>query len=246
MFRYFASEEDIVDNKISIGGSDANHLKNILRAEIGDKLTVVTSKSEYIAEISQIGETGLLCNILEIVENNNEAVTNITICQGLPKQAKMETVIQQNVELGVKRFIPLITRRCVVKLNEASRINKKLDRWRKISHESSKQSRRNIVPEVTEILDLRKLVSLAENEKALILVPYEKDDKTSIKKALNDNVNDNIFIVIGPEGGFDIEEIDYLIENGAKIVSLGKRILRTQTAGIVAATCVLHERNDMI
>jgi len=246
MFRYFASKDDIENNKINITGSDANHLKNILRAEIEDKVAVVTSDSEYVAKIINISETGLLCEILETIENNNEAITSITICQGLPKQAKMETVIQQNVELGVKRFIPLITRRCVVKLNEASRINKKLDRWRKVSHESSKQSRRNIVPEVTEILDLKKLILLAKEENAMILVPYEKDNKTSIKKALSDNVSDNIFIIIGPEGGFDVEEIDYLIDNGAKIVSLGKRILRTQTAGLVAATCVLHERNDMV
>lgn len=243
MFRYFAHEADIIDKKISIEGSDANHLKNILRAELGGEVCIVTEECEYVSKIININEFDLLCEIVKKVKNNNEAKTNITLCQSLPKQTKMETVIQMNVELGVKRFIPLLTKRCIVKLNEVSRVNKKLDRWRKVSHESSKQSRRNVVPEVTAVFGLKDIVKLAEDEGATILVPYERENHMQIKDAVGDG--NNYFIVIGPEGGFAEEEIVYLIENGARVVTLGKRILRTQTAGLVAATCIFYEKGDL-
>ena len=128
MFRYFCADENIINNKVTIEGGDAKHLKTILRAQPGDEISVVTESKEYIAEIESINKEDIICNLVEEITTNNETKINITLCQGIPKQTKMETIIQQNVELGVKRFIPLITQRTVVKLNEKDREQKKLNK----------------------------------------------------------------------------------------------------------------------
>jgi len=213
-----------------------------LRAQVGDKISVVTTTSEYIAEIVQINDD-IECEIIEKLEKNNETNINITLCQGIPKQTKMETIIQQNVEVGVKNFIPIITERTVVKLNEKDREFKKLDRWRKIAKESAKQSKRNIVPHVEDIVTVKELVDRLKNEDALVLVPYELEDVKLLKDVLI-KPKHNYYIVIGPEGGFDIKEIEMFKEIGAHIVTLGKRILRTETAGLVTSALVLYARDE--
>lgn len=246
MFRYFSSEEKINDDIVRIEGTDVNHLKNTLRAKLGDEVAIVTEKCEYIANIINFENDKIACKIITKTDKNNEANIHITLCQGLPKQAKMEDIIQQNVELGVKSFIPLITERTVVKLNDKSRELKKLDRWRKISHESSKQSRRNIVPEVEDILTVNELVTRLKSENAKIIVPYELEGSKTMREALIDlSKNDKYYVIIGPEGGFDEKEIKKFQEIGAQIVTLGKRILRTETAGLVASTIILYEHNEM-
>ena len=244
MFRYFCADENIINNKVTIEGGDAKHLKTILRAQPGDEISVVTESKEYIAEIESINKEDIICNLVEEITTNNETKINITLCQGIPKQTKMETIIQQNVELGVKRFIPLVTERTVVKLNEKDREQKKLDRWQKIAKESAKQSKRNIVPMVEDITTVKQLVERLKNEDAEIIVPYELEDVKLLKDVLKEP-QQNYYIVIGPEGGFDIKEIELFQEIGAHIATLGKRILRTETAGIVAASVVMYECNEM-
>lgn len=244
MFRYFTSEEEIIDNVVKIDGTDARHLKNTLRAQIGQEVSIVTDMGEYVASIINIENDSVVCNIIYKTDINNEASIHITLCQGLPKQAKMEDIIQQNVEVGVKSFIPLITERTVVKLNDKSRELKKLDRWRKIAHESSKQSKRNIVPTVEDILTVNELVNKIKDEGAKIIVPYELEGNKTMKEALA-NKNDKYYVIIGPEGGFDEKEIKKFQEIGADIVTLGKRILRTETAGIVASSVILYECDEM-
>jgi len=157
----------------------------------------------------------------------------------------METIIQQNVELGVKSFIPLITERTVVKLNDKDREQKKLDRWRKIAKESSKQSKRNLVPEVEDIITVRELVERLKKEDAQIIVPYELEDMKTLKEILS-QPKQRYYVIIGPEGGFDIKEIEMLREAGAHIVTLGKRILRTETAGLVASSVIMYACDEMI
>lgn len=248
MFRYFSSEENIIDDIIKIEGTDFNHLRNTLRAKIGDEVSIVTDKCEYIANIINFENDSIVCKITSKTDTNNEASIHITLCQGLPKQSKMEDIIQQNVELGVKSFIPLITERTVVKLNDKSRELKKLDRWRKVAHESSKQSKRNIVPEVEDILTVNELITRLKNENAKIIVPYELEGSKTMREALNKNnldKNDKYYVIIGPEGGFDEKEIIKFQEVDAQIVTLGKRILRTETAGLVASTIILYENNEM-
>ena len=135
MFRYFCADENINNNRITVEGGDAKHLKTILRAQLGDKISLVTESKEYIAEIELINKDDIICTLVGETTTNNETKINITLCQGKPKQTKMERIIQQNVELGVKNFIPIITERTVVKLNEKDREQKKLDRWQKIAKE---------------------------------------------------------------------------------------------------------------
>jgi 16S rRNA (uracil1498-N3)-methyltransferase len=245
MFRYFCSDDDINDNIIKVTGGDARHLKTILRAEIGDMISVVTSTNEFNAEIIEIRKEDIICEIVEEIQRNNEATINITLCQGIPKQTKMESIIQQNVELGVKNFIPLITERTVVKLNDKDREQKKLERWRKIAKESSKQSKRNIIPTVEDIVTVKELVDRLKNEDAEVIVPYELEDMKILKEVLKEPKKD-YYIIIGPEGGFDIKEIEMFKEIGAHIVTLGKRILRTETAGLVAATVVMYACDEMV
>lgn len=244
MFRYFCADDNIKENIVIVDGGDARHLKTILRAETGEKIAVVTESKEYIAEIVEINKDDIFCEIVEEIERNNETKVNITLCQGIPKQTKMETIIQQNVELGVKNFIPLITERTVVKLNDKDRENKKLERWRKIAKESSKQSKRNVIPTVEDIITVKKLVERLKQEDAQIIVPYELEDMKVLKDVLKEP-KENYYIIIGPEGGFDIREVEMLKEIGAHIVTLGKRILRTETAGIVAASVVMYACDEM-
>lgn len=245
MFRYFCADECINDNRVVVTDGDARHLKTILRAHVGDVISIVTESHEYTADIVQINKDDVVCELHDEIENNNETSINITLCQGIPKQTKMETIIQQNVEVGVKTFIPLITERTVVKLNEKDRELKKLDRWQKIAKESAKQSKRNIIPKVENIMTVKELINRLKNEDAEIIVPYELEDVKILKDVLVD-VKKNYYIIIGPEGGFDIEEIEMFQEIGAHIVTLGKRILRTETAGLVTSSIVLYACNEMI
>ncbi len=244
MFRYFCADDNIKNNTVKVIGGDAKHLKTILRAEEGQFISVVTESSEFKAEIIEIDKDEIVCEIVEKININNESKINITLVQGIPKQTKMETIIQQNVELGVKSFIPLITERTVVKLNDKDREQKKLDRWRKIAKESSKQSKRNIIPTVEDIVTVKELVERLKNEDAEIIVPYELEDMKILKDVLSITKQD-YYIIIGPEGGFDIKEIEMFKEAGAHIVTLGKRILRTETAGVVASSVVMYACNEM-
>lgn len=244
MFRYFCADDNIINNKVNVTGGDARHLKTILRAQTGNLISVVTDSSEYKAQIEEINKEDIICQIIEKIERNNETFINITLCQGIPKLTKMETIIQQNVELGVKNFIPLITERTVVKLNEKDREQKKLDRWQKIAKESAKQSKRNIIPNVEGITTVKELTERLKNENAEIIVPYELEDMRLLKDVLAES-KQNYYIIIGPEGGFDIKEIEMFKEIGAHIVTLGKRILRTETAGVVAAAVVMYACDEM-
>ena len=244
MFRYFCADDCIKNDRVYVEGGDAKHLKTILRAQPGDKISVVTESKEYIAEIMEVNKESIICSLIKEITTNNETKINLALCQGIPKQTKMETIIQQNVELGVKNFIPLITERTVVKLNEKDREQKKLDRWRKIARESAKQSKRNIIPTVENITTVKELIEKLKNEDALVLVPYELEEVKLLKEVLTEP-KQNYYIVIGPEGGFDITEIEMFQEIGAHIVTLGKRILRTETAGVVTASVVMYACNEM-
>lgn len=245
MFRYFCLDENIKNNSVVITGGDARHLRTILRSNIGDVISIVTTSNEYTAEIKQISSDNIICDIKDEIMRNNETNINITLCQGIPKLTKMETIIQQNVEVGVKTFIPIVTERTVVKLNEKDREIKKLERWRKIAKESAKQSKRNIIPQVENIISIKDLINRFKKEDAEVIVPYELEDVKLLKEVLV-QPKKNYYIVIGPEGGFDNKEIEMFQEIGAHIVTLGKRILRTETAGLVTSSVILYACDEMV
>lgn len=249
MPKFFVSTNQIKDSNIYIEKEDVNHIKNVLRAKIDDEIEICdfnTSKN-YICKIEKIEEKKIDCKIIkEINSNNIESKIKVTIFQGLPKADKMELVIQKSVELGVYDITPVKMKRCVVKLDEKDKI-KKIERWQKISEVASKQSGRNIIPKINNIQNIDEICKNIKDYD-LLLIAYEKEKENFLKAELKKltNIKDNIKIgvVIGPEGGIDEEEIQKFKENGAKIITLGNRILRTETVALNILSIIMYELED--
>ena len=178
--------------------------------------------------------------IIEKIDSKVETNIDITVYQGLPKADKMELIIQKVTEIGVKTIVPVAMERCIVKLDEKEAI-KKQDRWQKIAEVAAKQSKRDIIPEIDSLIKIEKLYDKI-NEYDLFIVAYEDEEKLTLKEVLKQNSNvKNIAVLIGPEGGIDLKEIEKLKQNGAIVVTLGNRILRTETAPIVISSNIIYE-----
>lgn len=246
MPKFFVENEDIIANEVTIK-KDYNHIKNVLRKKVGDKLQICNKQTleNFMCEICKITDEEIKCNITEKLDKNTESDLKITVIQGLPKQEKMELIIQKCVELGAYEFIPLEMRNCVVKLNEKDK-QKKIQRWQKIAEVASKQSGRNIIPKVNQIWNINQLCNNIELYDCVI-VAYENEENYSIKEEiekLKSRRTSKIAIVIGPEGGIDKEEIKKLKEAGAKVVTLGNRILRTETVAIALTSIIMFELDE--
>lgn len=250
MHKFFTSKELINENVGKIIGDDVKHIMKVLRLTSGEKVVLNDCEgTEYLAEIDNVNKQEVTLNIIESIEGSNESDIRITIYQGLPKSQKMDLIVQKGTELGVYEFKPVITSRVDVKLKGDF---KKLDRLNRISLEAAKQSKRTIVPKVLEPMNfddvLDEMTSLD-----LMLVPYENAEGFGIKSLINnmkkENINLNniktVGILVGPEGGFEEDEIIKLKDKGAHIITLGKRILRTETAGFVAASLIQYELSDL-
>ena len=249
MPKFFVKEEQINNQKIKIQGTDVNHIKNVLREKIGSELIICNEKTgqDYLCEIKEIKEENIICNIKEKLLNNVESNIKVTIMQGLPKADKMELIIQKSVELGVNNIIPIEMKRCVVKLKDKDKI-KKIERWQKISVVAAKQSGRNIIPEINQVENLKNICETFENYD-IVLLAYENEKENTIKNELkqlkekNQNKNEDvkIAILIGPEGGITEEEVEIARKKGAKIITLGKRILRTETVALNVLSIIMYE-----
>lgn len=246
MPKFFVAGNQINNNKITIIGNDVNHIKNVLRQKSGDKITICdTSKEQdYLCKIDKIEEKSIDCNIIEKLENNTESNVKVTIFQGLPKADKLELVIQKSVELGAYDITPLQMKRCVVKLNEKDKL-KKIQRWQKISEVAAKQCGRNIIPKINNIVNVKEVCNLC-NEYDIVLIAYENEKENTLKKELKnlkklDKEEIKVAVIIGPEGGIAPEEIEMFEENGAKIITLGNRILRTETVALNVLSNVMYE-----
>lgn len=254
MPKFFVKENQINNNQITIIGEDVNHILNVLRMKKDDELQVCNQETgeNYIAKILNSSKSEVECEILEKLEKTTESNVNITLFQGIPKFEKMELIIQKNTEVGVKQIVPVMMERTVVKLDEKV-ATKKLDRWQKIAEIAAKQSMRDIIPDIGNIIKIKDI----DNDKYdAILVAYENEEhnmlKTELKKLQYKKENSkngveenyNIAIVIGPEGGISEKEIEILKGKNAKFVSLGKRILRTETAGLVMAGNIVYELEE--
>lgn len=241
MFNFFATENSRQGDCFYIEGSDFNHIKNVLRMHEGDTLLVSENGKSHLCEITSLSGDVAVVKITEADYQSTEIPVKIYLFQGLPKSDKMEFIIQKTVELGVFAIIPTEMSRCVVKLEDKKK-KSKVERWQAISESGAKQSKRNIIPEIMPIMSYKQALEFAKTLD-LILVPYEsKDGMKSTKDALS-KIKDgmSIGIFIGPEGGFDEKEISLATENGGEIVSLGKRILRTETAALTAVgMCMLY------
>lgn len=246
MPKFFVTNQSIQNNEITIAGNDVNHIKNVLRKKTGDQITICNSDSlvDYLCEIVKLEEETIKCNIIKELASNSESNIKVTILQGLPKADKMELVIQKAVELGVYDITPVEMKRCVVKLTEKDKI-KKIQRWQKIAEVAAKQSGRNRIPPVNEIKSIQNICNLCQ-EYDIVIVAYENEKENKLKQELekwkdNRTKDLKIAILIGPEGGIDNSEIELLKEKGAKIVTLGNRILRTETVALSVLSIIMYE-----
>lgn len=249
MPKFFVKEEQIRENQIIILGQDVNHIKKVLRAKIGDELQICNSQNgeNFLCEIDNLEEEKIICQIKEKIQEQVESNIEVTIFQGLPKADKMEYIIQKSVELGVYDITPVEMKRCVVKLNEKDK-SKKIERWQKISEVAAKQCGRNIIPKVNNIAKIKEIKNLC-NDYDIILVAYEEEKENKLKKVLQELKNIynkdevlKIAIVIGSEGGIDKEEVEELKNiNNAKVITLGDRILRTETVALNIISIIMYE-----
>lgn len=241
MYHFFVEPSAISDKIITISGKDVNHIKNVLRMKPGEEISVSTTESsaEYRCIIKELHDEAVICDLAFIKEEGNELPSKIYLFQGLPKSDKMELIIQKAVELGAYEIIPVEMKRCVMKL-EPKKVDSKIARWQAISEAAAKQSKRTVIPTVTKPLSFKEAINKA-TECTHRWVPYEMADGMPRTRELIDSVqpSESIAIFIGPEGGFDTTEIDYAKEQGFEIITLGKRILRTETAGMVVISLLM-------
>ena len=244
MPKFFVKTSQINNNKIQIVGEDVKHILQVLRVKKGENLNIcnVDDGTNYLTTIDQINKDEILCNILKQIEGSSETNVKVTIFQGLPKADKMEYIIQKNTELGVKSITPVVMKRCVVKI-EPKDITKKIERWQKIAESAAKQSGRDTIPIIENPITVQELCKKT-NEFDVLILAYENEQQNTLKKELKkikNAENLKIGVIIGPEGGLDIQEVNMLLESGAKAVALGKRILRTETASIMIISNIIYE-----
>ena len=244
MPRFFIKENQIQNNQITIIGEDVNHIKNVIRKQIGDTIEICNQDNEksYKCEIEKIEEKQITTKIIEELKSQ-ESNIKVDIYQGLPKAEKMEFIIQKSVELGANAIIPVNMKRCVVKLDSKSE-EKKIERWQKISESAAKQCGRNNIPEVKHLVNIKDICNKIKDYDAMI-VAYENEKENTLKQELtklkNKQKNLKIGIVIGPEGGLEENDVKLLKESGAKIITLGHRILRTETVALNMLSIIMYE-----
>lgn len=240
MHRFF-TDESILDGKVKIYGDDYNHIKKVLRIAEDEKIEVVVLGELYIGNI-EICDKYISVYNLEKISENTESKIKIHLLQCLAKGEKMDLIVQKAVELGVYDITLVNSKRCIVKFDE-KKDSKKIERLQKISYEASKQSKRLIVPKINELIQIKDIINFVGDN--YLLVAYEEDKNISLRdvimKIKTENSGKDIFILIGSEGGFEREEVEFLINNGAFSIGLGARILRTETAGINLLSILQYE-----
>lgn len=266
MPKFFINQKDINNSVVELCGENANHIANVLRLKIGDTIEVCANDSidiiDYTCEIINIKDNTVIAEVIERLESASEPNIKIILYQGLPKAEKMELIIQKGVELGINSIVPISTERAIVKLSKGDKQDKKIGRWNKISESASKQSKRSIIPAIKSVLTFKEAIQEAVLENSVNIIPYELEEEFSLKEfceevkakylsnSLDDDDDDNnsvdisIGVFIGPEGGFTEKEIHTAINNKVIPITLGKRILRTETAGFITTAILLHELDN--
>lgn len=242
MYQFFVEPSQIQDKRIVITGNDVNHIKNVLRMKIGEEIAVSNGidGKEYRCGIEELGEDQIVCTLRFIREDGVELASQIYLFQGLPKADKMELIIQKAVELGVHEVIPMATKRCVVKLDEKKAVSK-INRWQGIAEAAAKQSKRGVIPQVHSVMNMKEAVAYA-GEMEVRLIPYELAEDMAHTKQLIEQVKpgQKVAIFIGPEGGFEEAEVQMALEAGIEPITLGRRILRTETAGFTILSWLMY------
>lgn len=241
MQRFFVTPDQVGEDKIRIQGSDVNHMKNVLRMRPGEEVMVSDGNNrQYRCRVEDYPDGEAVLAILEAGLVDTELPSRIYLFQGLPKQEKMELIVQKAVELGVCQVIPVQTRRCVVKL-DAKKAAKKVQRWQQIAESAAKQAGRGYIPAVSEVMTFQEALAFSETLD-IRLIPYELADGMDGTRKILDGIRpgQSVGIFIGPEGGFEKEEVGRAVEAGAMPITLGKRILRTETAGIAVLSILMY------
>ncbi len=245
MYHFFVESTQVSPDckTVEITGSDYNHIANVLRMKVGEQFSVSVREGdgrELFYEIEEIGSESVIGKLCFIEEFGRELPSRIYLFQGLPKVDKMELIIQKAVELGAFQIIPMSTKRCIVKLDEKKAENK-IKRWQAISEAAAKQSKRAIIPEVTMPMTMKQAIEYAKDMEVKI-IPYENARGIEATKEIIDAIEpgQSIAVFIGPEGGFSEEEISLCRDNDIKPVTLGKRILRTETAGFTIISWLMY------
>ena len=233
MHRFFAEPGSIGEKEIVITGADVNHIRNVLRMRADEEVLIADGRgAEYRCKLTDLGENEVRAQILWKLDGNAELASAITLFQGLPKSDKMDLIVQKCVELGVDRIVPVSTKRAVVKL-DAKKEQTRLKRWNTISESAAKQSGRGVIPEVSGVMSFGKALEEAKKLDVL-LIPYERAEHMAETRRVMGEIRpgQSVGIFIGPEGGFEESEVEEAVTAGAKAITLGKRILRTETAGL--------------
>ena len=243
MYHFFVEPSQIQDKKIIITGSDVNHIKNVLRMKIGEEIAVSNGvdNREYRCGIEEYTDREVICTLRFIKEDGVELPAKIYLFQGLPKADKMEFVIQKAVELGAYEVIPVAAKRCVVKLDE-KKAAAKVNRWQGIAEAAAKQSRRGVIPVVHGVMSMQEAIEYTRNMDVKI-IPYELAEDMQHTKDIIQSVKPDecVAVFIGPEGGFEESEVQAALAAGIEPVTLGRRILRTETAGLTVLSWLMYQ-----
>jgi 16S rRNA (uracil1498-N3)-methyltransferase len=243
MLHLFASPDDVEGDLLRITGPEVNHIRNVMRLKPGEEISVSLGEDgrEYRYGIEAYEAEAVLCRLRFVKEREVELPVRVLLFQGLPKSDKMDLIVQKAVELGAAEIIPVSMERCVVKLDDG-KAEKKVKRWQTIAESAASQSRRGILPQVRMPMTMREAIALAERETQLRVIPYElQEDDGSTKEYLESiQPGQSISIFIGPEGGFTKEEVELAKAAGIRPISLGNRILRTETAGLAMLAWLIY------
>ncbi len=241
MYRFFVDSSKIDEDKIIIDGQDFHHIKNVLRMKIGEKIYISSGDEwEYTCEKAGFESGFVNAKILDIQKPGQELASKITLYQCMPKKEKMEQIITKSVELGAYKIVPVMSSRCIAKLRPEKSADR-IARWNTISKTAAKQAKRLIEPEVAPVMTFKDAVGAAALSD-IALIPYEKAEGMAETRQLLGKIRptQSVSVIIGPEGGFDEGEIELAIKAGIKPITLGKRILRTETAGPAVLSVLMY------
>lgn len=245
MPRFFVNPEQVQEDHIVIYGDDVKHISKVLRLKSGDKITICNRQgTDYECIIKTINKENIYAEILSHHLSETEPRVNITLFQALTKSDKMDFIIQKAVEVGIHKIVPMITERTVIKIEDEKKQSTKLTRWQKISESAAKQSQRGIIPEVGPIITLQEAFNASE-KMDLKVIAYEKENQNQLRNILTGFDGKTVGIFIGPEGGFEESEINLAKQSGLIPITLGKRILRTETAGLFLVSIMMYEMGEV-
>ncbi|MFC4767433.1 16S rRNA (uracil(1498)-N(3))-methyltransferase [Effusibacillus consociatus] len=251
MQRYFVSPEAIQDGRVRITGDDVKHITRVLRLQPDAEVICADGTgSSYRVRLAELGSDQVIGDIVETLDEKVESQVKLTLVQGLPKGDKMDLIVQKGTEVGVARFVPVETNRTIVQY-DAKKENKRRERWQRIAKEAAEQAHRVVIPEIDEVTSFTKWLTQEASSFDLVLIAYEGESGHGLRAVLNKRIESSInpprsvAVIIGPEGGFDQQEVLLAEEKGARAITLGPRILRTETAGVVAAAMILYHYEQM-